>query len=193
MCENRSVHVCVTGSPCCTIEKNNSIGEITIKNLSIFTLNQVCFMKRHLESIFTGGVEGPVDVRTGLEQDLSTYNLFISFCFLTYVNIFHIKINLIKHILGFPVMAQWVENPASIHEDAGLIPGLTQWVEDPALLLSCGVGLKCSLGPVLLWLWHRPTAVALIRPLAWKLPYAAGTALKRNTHTHTYTHTQKEC
>ena len=27
-----------------------------------------------------------------------------------------------------------VTNPASIHEDVGLIPGLTQWVEDLVLL-----------------------------------------------------------
>ena len=32
---------------------------------------------------------------------------------------------------------------------------------------------------VLLWLWYRLAAAALIWPLAWELPYATGAALKR--------------
>ena len=35
---------------------------------------------------------------------------------------------------GVPVMAQWVKNLTSIHEDSGSIPGLAQWVKDLALL-----------------------------------------------------------
>jgi len=31
----------------------------------------------------------------------------------------------------------------------------------------------------LLWLWHRPAATALIRPLAWESPYAMGAALEK--------------
>ena len=43
--------------------------------------------------------------------------------------------------------------------------------------MSCGVGTRLDL--VLLWLWHRPAAAALIKPLAWEPPYAMGTALKQ--------------
>ena len=48
--------------------------------------------------------------------------------------------------------------------------------------MSCGVGCGfCGFGSdlSLLWLWHRPPAVAPIRPLAWELAYAMDAALKK--------------
>ena len=48
--------------------------------------------------------------------------------------------------------------------------------------MSCGVGHRCGLDPMLLWLWHRPAAVDLIQPLAWEPPYAEGAALRSNIH-----------
>ena len=45
--------------------------------------------------------------------------------------------------------------------------------------MSCGVGGRQSLDLALLWLWRRPAATALIRPLAWEPPCAVGAALKR--------------
>ena len=44
--------------------------------------------------------------------------------------------------------------------------------------VDCRVGFRCSLDPMLLWLWHRLAAAVLIRPLAWELPFATGAALK---------------
>ena len=44
--------------------------------------------------------------------------------------------------------------------------------------ISSGVGLRRGSDLVLLWLWCRPEAIALIGPLSWELPYATGIALK---------------
>ena len=40
--------------------------------------------------------------------------------------------------------------------------------------------------PPLLWLWCRLAAAAPIRPLAWKLPFAEGVALKKAKQKKTY-------
>ena len=70
-----------------------------------------------------------------------------------------------------------VMNPTSILEDVGSIPDfLTQWVK-AGIAMSCGVSHRHGLDPVLLWC--RLASIAPFRPLAWKLPYAMGVALKK--------------
>ena len=46
--------------------------------------------------------------------------------------------------------------------------------QQSGIAMNCGVGRRHGLDPPLMWLWHRPAAVAPIRPLAWELPYAYG-------------------
>ena len=69
-------------------------------------------------------------------------------------------------------------NPTRKHELAGLIPGLAQRVKDLSIAMRCGIGHRHGLDLALLWLWHRPAGVPMIRLLAWELPYATSAALK---------------
>ena len=64
-------------------------------------------------------------------------------------------------------------------------PGLNQWVKD-VIAMSCGVSRGCDSDHALLCLWSRPAAAALIRPLAWEPPFAAGAALKNKTKVSKY-------
>ena len=63
----------------------------------------------------------------------------------------------------------------------GLIPGLVQQVKDPALPQAAGMGCRCGSDLVLPWLWCRLAAAVWIQPLAWELPYAVGTAIKKKS------------
>ena len=80
----------------------------------------------------------------------------------------------------------------SFYEDAGLIPGLPQQVKDLGIAASCGVGHRCGLDPVLRLVVAQPAAAALIRPLAWELPYAAGAVLNKRTNKKTKPQNKKK-
>ena len=62
-------------------------------------------------------------------------------------------------------------DPTRNHEVVGSIPG-------SGFAVSCRVGHRHGSYLVFLWLWCKPAAVALIRPLLWEPAYAAGEALK---------------
>jgi len=81
--------------------------------------------------------------------------------------------------LGVPVVAQRKQIQLGT---------MSLWVRSLALLsgfriqcchVSCGAGCRRGSDLALLWLWRRPVAIALIRPLAWEPPYATGAVLKK--------------
>ena len=95
--------------------------------------------------------------------------------------------------IGVPDVAQQVKNPAGIHEEAGLIPGLSI----SGLRIGYCPELQCRSQMQL----GSRVAVALIQPLTRELPYSTGTALKRhmknymkmNTSTHSPIYSGSPC
>ena len=73
---------------------------------------------------------------------------------------FHVKMK--SSTLGVPVVTQWLTNPTGNHGVVGSIPGLAQWVRDPGLPRAVVWVADMARIPALLWLWHRPVAVAPI-------------------------------
>ena len=55
------------------------------------------------------------------------------------------------------------------------------WRSGNGVAVSCGVGRRCGLDCALLWLWQRLVATAVIHPIAWEPPCAAGAALEKKT------------
>ena len=55
------------------------------------------------------------------------------------------------------------------------------------------LGRRHGLDLLLLWLWRRLAAAALIRPLAWEPPYAAGAALEKDEKTKKEKRKEKNC
>ena len=74
----------------------------------------------------------------------------------------------------------------------GSIPGLGEWVKHLALLSAVVVGYRYGSDPPLLCLWCGLAAAAAIQPVAWKLPYAVGVALKSQNAKKTKNKTNKQ-
>ena len=70
-------------------------------------------------------------------------------------------------------------NPTGEPWGCGFYPWPRSVGQGSGIAVSCGVGPRDGSDPTLLWLWCGPEATALIGPLAWELPYAAGVTLKR--------------
>ena len=60
------------------------------------------------------------------------------------------------------------------------------------IAVICGVDRRRGSDLALLWLWHRPAATTLIRPLTWEPPYAMRVALEKTKQNKTKQDTKKK-
>ena len=84
---------------------------------------------------------------------------------------------------GFPTVVQqkWIWL-ASMRIRVQSLASLSVW--GSGIAVTCGVDCRHGSDPVWLWLWWRLAAVAMIRPLAWELPYATGVAINSKQPTN---------
>ena len=80
---------------------------------------------------------------------------------------------------GISVVAQWVKNLTQCLWGYRSDPWPCSVGRGSNTAASCGRGCRCGSYLALLWLWHRLAAAALIQPLDWELPSAAGVTIKR--------------
>ena len=73
---------------------------------------------------------------------------------------------------GVPIMAQQLQTQQVSMRTQVWSLALLSGLRIQHCCELCGVGQRCGLDPELLWLWRRPAATALIRPLAWEPPYS---------------------
>ena len=60
------------------------------------------------------------------------------------------------------------------------VPSLASLSElESGIAMNRGIGHRRGLDPLVLWLWCRLAAAALIQPPAWERPYATGVALEK--------------
>ena len=78
----------------------------------------------------------------------------------------------------FPLWINRLRTRCCLCEDEGSIPGFSQCVKDLELL-QAAAQIADALGSGVAVVVAQATAAAQIQPLTWKLPYAAGVAVKR--------------
>ena len=103
--------------------------------------------------------------------------IFSIFCLGLYLCLFKLTTMLLKERTRNFGHGSLLTNPASRGWGFDPWPRSVGW--GSGIAMSRGAGCRFSSDLASLWLRCRPAAVALIRPLAWELPYAAGVALKR--------------
>ena len=85
---------------------------------------------------------------------------------------------LLNATTGVPIVAQWIKNLTSIHEDVGLIPSLAPWVKDSACCkLWCRLHVQLGSGVAVA---QASSCISWISKMSYRLAMEYYSTLKRN-------------